>query len=247
MMNYSKNDVVGKIVADNYKAASVFSSYGIDFCCRGNRSVEVVAEKNKISVDELIEKLNNISGKKAGDDPDFQSWELDLLADYIEKKHHRYVRRRIPEIKPYLDKVVRVHGNNHPELFEIANQFEASVLELTAHMQKEEINLFPHIRNMVEAENAQSPMLQPMFGTINNPIQAMMEEHDQEGVRFREIRALSNNYTPPVGACQTYRVLFSMLEEFEQDLHRHIHLENNILFPKSAMLEEKMNYVQEAH
>ncbi len=246
-MTYSNNDVVGQIVADNYQAAAIFSRYGIDFCCRGNRSLEEVAEKNKIKVDEIINELNKMNGKDNNDQVDFQTWELDLLADYVEKKHHRYVRRRIPEILPYLTKIVKVHGKAHPELVEIANEFDASVIELSAHMQKEELNLFPHIRSMIEANDRQEDMQPPMFGTVRNPIQVMMAEHDQEGVRFRKIRKLSNDYTPPSDACQTYRVTFAMLEEFEQDLHQHIHLENNILFPKSAELEESMNYVQEAN
>jgi len=246
-MTYTKNDVVGQIVAENYKAASVFSKHGIDFCCRGNRTLEEVAIKNNLSSDDLIDELNQISSSNGSDQPDFQKWELDLLADYIEKKHHRYVRRRIPEITPYLNKVVRVHGKAHPELLEIANEFDASVIELSAHMQKEEITLFPHIRKMIEAKENREAMEMPMFGTVQNPIQAMMAEHDHEGVRFRKIRKLSNDYTPPADACQTYRVTFAMLEEFEQDLHEHIHLENNILFPKSAVLEESMNYAQETH
>lgn len=243
-MTYTKNDIVGQIVADDYQAAAVFSKYGIDFCCRGNRPLEEVAEKNKVSADQLLNELNTLNDKDNSDQIDFQSWELDLLADYIEKKHHRYVRQRIPEILPYLTKVVKVHGKAHPELVEIANEFDASVVELNAHMQKEELNLFPHIRNMIEAQEKREEVATPMFGTVKNPIQVMMEEHDQEGVRFRKIRKLSSDYTPPEDACQTYRVTFAMLEEFEQDLHQHIHLENNILFPKSAELEEKMNYVE---
>ncbi len=242
-MTYTHNDIVGQIVAKDYQAAAVFSKYGIDFCCRGNRPVQAVAEKNGVSVDQLLAELNGLNNPNQSDQIDFQSWELDLLADYIEKKHHRYVRQRIPEILPYLTKVVKVHGKAHPELVEIANEFDASVIELNAHMQKEELNLFPHIRRMIEAKDQGRELAPPMFGTVRNPIQAMMAEHDQEGVRFRKIRKLSNEFTPPEDACQTYRVTFSMLEEFEQDLHQHIHLENNILFPKSAKLEENMNYV----
>lgn len=241
-MKYTNNDIVGQIVADNYQAATVFSKHGIDFCCRGNRSLEEVAGKNDIPTEQLIQELEQLDENGQGDQIDFQSWELDLLADYIEKKHHRYVRQRVPEILPYLNKVVKVHGNAHPELLEIANEFDASVIELNAHMQKEELNLFPHIRAMVEATDNNQEMEPPMFGSVQNPIQVMMAEHDQEGVRFRKIRQLSNNYQPPADGCQTYRVTFAMLEEFEQDLHRHIHLENNILFPKSAEMEKNMSY-----
>lgn len=241
-MKYSSETIVGQIVADNYQAAALFSKYGIDFCCRGHRSLQEVADKNNLSVTELIEALGALENKGSGDQINFQTWDLDLLADYIEKTHHRYVRKRIPEIIPYLVKVVKVHGNAHPELLEIANEFDAAAIELNAHMQKEELNLFPHIRNMVQARDAQKLTIDSPFGSVQYPIQEMMKEHDEEGVRFRKIRALSNNYTPPEDACQTYRVTFSMLEEFEQDLHKHIHLENNILFPKAAELEKIFAY-----
>ena len=148
-MTYTKNDVVGQIVAEDYKAASIFSKYGIDFCCRGNRTLEEVAVKNNLSSDELIDELNQISSSTGNDQPDFKKWELDLLADYIEKKHHRYVRRRIPEITPYLNKIVKVHGKAHPELLEIANEFGECVIELSAHMLKEDTTLFPHIRSKI--------------------------------------------------------------------------------------------------
>lgn len=241
-MKYSSETIVGQIVADNYQAAALFSKYGIDFCCRGHRSLQEVADKNNLSVTELIEALGALENKGSGDQINFQTWDLDLLADYIEKTHHRYVRKRIPEIIPYLVKVVKVHGKAHPELLEIANEFDAAAIELNAHMQKEELNLFPHIRNMVQARDDQKLTIDSPFGSVQYPIQEMMKEHDEEGIRFRKIRALSNNYTPPEDACQTYRVSFSMLEEFEQDLHKHIHLENNILFPKAAELEKIFAY-----
>lgn len=243
-MKYSNEAIVGQIVAENYQTAALFSKYGIDFCCRGNRSLEEVADKNNIPLDELLQNLEDLESGNAGDQIDFQTWDLDLLADYIEKTHHRYVRKRIPEILPYLNKVVKVHGKEHPELLEIANEFDASAIELNAHMQKEELNLFPHIRKMVEVHDHSEKWSEPSFGSVRYPIQQMMAEHDQEGVRFRKIRQLSKDYTPPTDACQTYRVTFAMLEEFEQDLHRHIHLENNILFPKSAELEQRLGEIE---
>lgn len=143
---------------------------------------------------------------------------------------------KIQEITPFLHKVVRVHGNLHPELIEIEQLFKESAGELTAHMKKEELILFPYIRKMVEAQRSGTQVQAP-FGTVHNPIRMMMHEHDSEGERFRKIAALSNNYTPPADACNTYKVTYSLLKEFEEDLHLHIHLENNILFPKSIELE----------
>jgi regulator of cell morphogenesis and NO signaling len=184
--------------------------------------------------------LDSTMQSKSETTTDFQSWPLDLLADYIEKKHHRYVQDKTLEIQPYLDKICRVHGEHHPELFEIKNEFNASAGELAAHMKKEELILFPFIRKMVKAKQESSNVVAAHFGTINNPIQMMMDEHTVEGNRFKRIEELSNNYTPPQDACNTYRVSFALLKEFEQDLHLHIHLENNILFPKAIEMEKEL-------
>src|SRR5690606_29669799 len=160
---------------------------------------------------------------------DYDSWPVDLLADYIEKKHHRYVTEKIPIILNYLNKISEVHGDKHPELMEINTLFRSCAEELTKHMKREELILFPFIRKMVSTANPDD--LKPPFGTVQNPVRSMMHEHDLEGERFRKIAALSNGYTPPADACNTYKVSYAMLKEFEDDLHLHIHLENNILFP----------------
>jgi len=241
-MQFTKKDIVGEIVAQDYRTADVFSSFGIDFCCRGNRTLAEVAEHNNISVEDLIGKLEKVQSQNVEEKVDYHAWELDLLADYIEKKHHRYVRRRIPELRQYLAKIVQVHGGQHPELKEIAEHFEATARDMTSHMKEEEEILFPHIRRMIEAQLDNQNVDKPEFDTVQNPIQQFMEEHDEEGVRFREISALSNRYTPPADACNTYRITYEMLKEFEENLHLHIHLENNILFPKAAELEQNMTH-----
>ncbi len=237
-MNFTKNNIVGKIVADDYRTATVFKSHKIDFCCQGNRTIETVCESAKIDAQQMINELNDINTDTQNTGIDFKSWENDLLADYIEKKHHRYVLNRIPELKEYLNKVAKVHGERHPELIEIEQLFTASAHELLAHMQKEENILFPYIRSM--ANNEQSG--HPHFGTVQNPIAIMMQEHDNEGERFRQIAKLSNDYIPPADGCTTYKVAFAMLKEFEEDLHLHIHLENNILFPRAIEAEQKLAY-----
>lgn len=172
---------------------------------------------------------------------DFNSWELDLLADYIEKTHHRYVLTKIEEIKPYLNKVTRVHGEHNPELKEIEILFNQSAQELSQHLQKEEMILFPFIRNMVNSKMEEKPLFFPHFGTVENPIAMMKHEHQNEGERFEKIAELSNQYTPPSHACNTYRVTFALLKEFEDNLHQHIHLENNILFPKAIKMEKEFH------
>lgn len=238
-MNTITQKQVGAFVAEDYRTAAVFTKYGIDFCCRGNRSLEEVCEKNGIETNELVSSLESITKSQNNQSIDYKSWPLDLLVDYIEKKHHRYVEEKIPIIKQFLNKLCKVHGERHPELFEINNLFTSSAGELAQHMKKEELVLFPFVKKLVKAELSQTAIESPGFGTVKNPIAMMMQEHDNEGERFRKIANLSSNYTPPADACNTYKVTFAMLKEFEEDLHLHIHLENNILFPSAEKLEKK--------
>lgn len=239
-MNDTKEKTIGQMVAEDYRTAQVFKSHKIDFCCKGNRTLQEVAKKKGLDLETLWEELDAVQNNNTGDQPDFKTWPLDLLIDYIEKKHHRYVEQQIPILKQYLNKLCHVHGNKHPELFGIFEHFSGSAGELAMHMKKEELVLFPWIRKMVSMAQNEKELGHPQFGTVKNPIQMMMEEHDNEGERFRKIAALSSDYTPPADACNTYRVAFSLLQEFEEDLHRHIHLENNILFPKAEILEKRV-------
>jgi regulator of cell morphogenesis and NO signaling len=232
---------IGEYVAKDFRTAAIFSKHGIDFCCKGNRTIEEACEKKDVDTNALLEQLNTVLATKNDSTIDFKLWPLDLLADYIEKTHHRYVEEKTQLILPFLDKLCKVHGAGHPELFEINELFKGCAGELAQHMKKEELILFPFIKKMVKATLTDELLDQPHFGTIKNPIAMMMEEHEAEGDRFVKIATLTNNYTPPEDACNTYRVTFAMLEEFEQDLHKHIHLENNILFPKAADLEKKFS------
>lgn len=238
-MKIQENNIIGELVAQDYRAASVFKKYGIDFCCQGNRTIQDACEAKNIDASSVLVDLNEANKASTASSIDYQSWPLDLLVDYIEKKHHRYVEDRTQEIKPYLDKICRVHGDRHPELLEINNLFNETAGELAAHMKKEELILFPFIRKIAKAKQENAKLEAPHFGTVENPIQMMMHEHNTEGERFRKIENLSDNYTPPLDACNTYRVTFALLKEFEADLHLHIHLENNILFPKAIELEKK--------
>lgn len=240
-MTIQENQIIGELVAQDYRTASVFKKYGIDFCCQGNRTINEACEKKKLDSKQVINDLDDLAHSQASGAVDYQTWPLDLLADYIVKKHHRYIEEKTQEIKPYLDKICRVHGERHPELFEINEHFNATACEMAMHMKKEELMLFPFIKKLEKAKQENIAIEKPHFGTVQNPIQMMMSEHDTEGNRFRKIEALSNNYTPPQDACNTYRVTFALLQEFEQDLHLHIHLENNILFPKAIELEKQLN------
>ena len=232
---------IGQYVADDFRTAAIFSKHKIDFCCNGNRTIEEACEKKGIDSNMLLDELNQVLDSKGGESIDYKSWPLDLLAEYIEKKHHRYVEEKTPVLRQFLDKLCKVHGERHPELFEVNKLFTASAGELASHLKKEELILFPFIKKMVAAKLENGAVQSPQFGTVENPIAMMMEEHDNEGQRFRDIAELTNNYTPPADACNAYKVTYAMLDEFEKDLHLHIHLENNILFPEAIKLEQQFS------
>jgi regulator of cell morphogenesis and NO signaling len=238
-MENLKDKTIGAFVAQDFRTAAVFSKYKIDFCCKGNRTITEVCEKQEIDSDVLLQNVFDVLQSENNGAIDFNSWPLDLLVDYIEKTHHRYVEEKTGVILQFLNKLCSVHGANHSELFKINELFTAGAGELSQHMKKEELMLFPFIKRMVKTKESNGVLSQPSFGTVSNPIAMMMQEHDNEGDRFREIANLTDNYTAPADGCTTYKVAFAMLNEFEQDLHKHIHLENNILFPKAVILEEE--------
>ncbi len=241
VMENIMNKQIGELVAQDYRTAAVFNKFGIDFCCRGNRAVSDVCEKNKINPDDIGAQLEQIFSATNNGDPDFKQWPLDLLADYVEKTHHRYVSEKTPPLLQFLNKLCKVHGGRHPELFKINEAFQELSKELASHMKKEELVLFPFIRKLVNTDLTNQALEKPHFGSVENPINMMEHEHAEAGELLRVIAKESDNYQPPADACNTYKVTFAMLQEFEEDLHKHIHLENNILFPKAIALEKKQN------
>ena len=168
--------------------------------------------------------------------------ELDprFLVDYILNIHHAYVRKNAPLLIEFTTKVARVHGQANPEVIEIAELFKELVSELELHMMKEENILFPYIKRLVAFQGSNKAWDKPPFGSVQNPISMMEMEHEHAGNAMAEIRKLSNHFTPPEHACTTYRVSYLKLKEFEEDLHKHVHLENNILFPKASALEQHL-------
>lgn len=235
-MEKLKDNTVGSIVAENLSASAIFDKYGIDYCCKGNRTLGDVCRIHGLDADRVEDEIRNAISSPARSGYDFNQWPIDLLADYIEKTHHRYVQKAIPEIVKKLEKITDVHGDNHPELSDVLNHFKDAAIALTNHMRKEEMILFPYIRNMV-SEGSMSSDDVSHFGSVHNPIKQMMLEHDTEGERFSTISLLTGGYSIPEDGCNTYRLTMDMLREFENDLHLHIHLENNILFPKTLKLE----------
>jgi regulator of cell morphogenesis and NO signaling len=232
---------LAEIVTDNIRSAIVFEEYGLDFCCKGNRSLKVACSDKNLDMQKVVNELTNLSHNGNGkENPN--DWQLDFLVDYIINNHHQYVRRMIPVITLHADKVASVHGKNHPETLRIADLFLAVREELEMHMMKEERILFPQIKQMVLTQKENSQFFPPPFGTIQNPIRMMEFEHTSAGDALSQIKELSNNYTHPDDACNTFKALYSELKEFEEDLHKHIHLENNILFPKSIELENQLSH-----
>lgn len=232
---------IGEMVAEDYRKAEVFRKFGIDFCCGGKDPLDETCSRKGIDVNEVKQALKELDDNTfQGDTPDYNDWELDFMVDYIVNTHHRYVTRALPQLDEMSTKVARVHGANHPEVVKIASLYNAIAEELRMHMHKEENILFPYIKQMAAA-NRNNESIQPSpFGTIENPIKMMEMEHESAGGNMQSINELSNGFNPPEGACNTYQVLYAKLQEFENDLHRHIHLENHILFPKSIVLESEL-------
>lgn len=240
-MELLENTTIGEIVAEDYRTATLFSNLGIDFCCKGYKTLTEVTVKKNLDLESIKHELQKIMQKREDVSVDFKSWEIDLLADYIEKTHHRYVEEKTQVILLLLNKLCKVHGHKHAELFQIQQLFTESAQDLAAHMKKEELILFPFIRKMVKAKRSNQPLETPHFGSVNNPIEMMMEEHENEGDRFRKIAELTNEYQTPSDGCTTYHTTFNMLADFEKNLHQHIHLENNILFPSAVIMEKTIS------
>lgn len=233
------DETLGQIAAKDLRKAEIFKKYGLDFCCGGKKTVKQACAEKGLDVTKIEQELQQADKNPTTRPLPYSDWSLDFLADYIVNTHHSYVRKSLPEIRGYAIKVAQVHGSSHPELPAVQQLVEEVARELTSHMLKEEKVLFPYIKDLVAANNTERPSQTAHFGTVQNPINMMELEHELVGKNLEEIRMLTNNYTLPDDACASYSLLFRMLEEFENDLHLHIHLENNILFPKALEIEKK--------
>jgi len=230
---------VAEIVTENIRTADVFKKNGIDFCCGGNVLTQEICKKKNIDYTQLKEDILTLH-ETGNTSHDFNSWDLDFMVDYIMNTHHKYVISANQLIIQYSDKVASVHGENHPQVLRINELFHALVAELTMHMRKEEEILFPFIKQICAAQKNNTPLTPGHFGSIQNPINMMEAEHDGAGDVIKEIKELTNDFTPHADACNTFKALYSKLEEYQNDLFQHIHLENNILFPKAIKLEQQL-------
>lgn len=221
---------VGEIVADDFRTAFIFKSNGIDFCCGGKQSIDASCREKGIDSASLKKQIIELQSAPINAAQKFNEWELPFLCDYIVNTHHKYVVKTLPELMFYTRKIANVHGDHHPELIEIASIFSQINDELTQHLEKEEQVLFPAIKKAAAGVDAEARK------TIASEIERMSGEHDFAGGAMDKINVISNQYALPEDACNTYRVAFQLLEQFEDDLHVHVHLENNILYSKALKL-----------
>jgi len=229
---------IGELVAEAPLRANIFEKRRIDYCCKGRRSLAQVCAEEGVPMEELIAELEQ---EPAQESPmDWAPKPLTELAEHIVDRHHGYLRSTLPSIAFKLDKVVKAHGDRHPSVFELRTVFAELAEELTSHMAKEEMVLFPHSVALERAERNRQPAPPAPGGSVRNPIRMMEHEHDDAGRALSRMRELTSDHEPPEGACNTFRALYAQLAELERDLHTHIHLENNVLFPRAAKLEERL-------
>lgn len=237
IMKIDENKTVAEVVSENIKASNVFKKHGIDFCCGGGISIEKACKKNNVDFSTLERELAVID-ESPNRSYDYNNWDLNFLMDHIIHVHHTYVEESLPIILQYAEKVATVHGHHYDEVIKINELIKEAATDLGAHLKKEELILFPYIKRLIKLDKGDfsiENLIKP-----DNPIEILEEEHESVGNTFKTIAMLTNNYTPPEGACNTFRALYASLEEFEQDLHQHVHLENNILHPKAIALEKKL-------
>jgi regulator of cell morphogenesis and NO signaling len=230
---------LGEIAAAHPGATRVLEEAGLDYCCGGRQSLHDACAQAGVSERELLERLRQNESTATAADRNWASASLCDLTRHIRENHHRYVRSAIQRVEPLLAKVKAKHGANHPEIEQVEHLFLELGREMTMHMQKEEQILFPYIDGLERARNARQPVEPPFFYTVRNPIQAMMKEHDSAGELASQIRELTGRYAAPQDACAAFKALYEELRQFEADLHQHVHLENNILFPRAVRLEAR--------
>jgi regulator of cell morphogenesis and NO signaling len=234
-MNLTCETTIGEIVADDFRSAAVFNEFGIDFCCGGRRTIGEVCQSGRLDAEVVLSAIERACCQPESA-PRFSEWEPEALMGFIVGNHHAYVRRILPSITAHIQKLAAVHGDHHPELDEVAHLVQVVAAEMTSHMAKEERILFPYIGLLAEARRQGRPVPAAPFGSVDNPIRMMEAEHEAAGAAVARIRALTGGYRTPEDACATYRVTLQELDAFERDLHAHVHLENNLLFPKARAL-----------
>jgi regulator of cell morphogenesis and NO signaling len=225
---------VGEFVAEDYRTAAVFEKHGIDFCCGGKGTISAACREKGIDLELLLGELDSARSTPLDRGRDYGAWDLSFLADHIVNIHHAYLDENLGQIAAYTRKVARVHGANHPEVIEIASVFDRIAAGMPFHLREEEDVLFPAVKKKEAAEKTGATPDAKDLETIRASLEKLIREHDEVGEAVHAIRHLAKDYTLPPDACATFTVTYQKLREFEDDLHIHVHLENNILFPKAA-------------
>lgn len=232
--------MLGDIVTEDLRAAAVMERFGLDYCCGGQRSLGKACQAKSIDPDAVLSALEALGPASDSSTLPTEWRELDALTRHVVDTHHRYVRTSVPAINASLEKLVGAHGARHPELSQIRGTFSVLGDELLAHMMKEEMMLFPAIDDIARRLRGESSDGPGMFDTVMHPVRVMEDDHQEAGQLLTQLRSLTGgSYDPPTDGCGTYRACFAELRRFEEDLHRHIHLENNVLF-KGALEAERL-------
>lgn len=222
---------VGEIVTNDFRTSIIFKNAGIDFCCGGKQTLEEACSQKGVDQGKILLEIEELK-KQPSTSQNFSEWEPGFLSDYIVNTHHKFVMKHLPELVFYTNKIASVHGDNHPELVEVAKIFKEIDTELRQHLQNEEEVLFPAIKEVM-SNNSEAAKK-----TISSEIKRMLGEHDFAGGAMDKINMLTSSYHIPKDACKTYEVSLKLLQQFEDDLHTHVHLENNILFPKAMKMAQ---------
>jgi len=234
MTTFQINDTVGAIVRDHPALSRLFEQAQVDYCCGGQKTLAEACTKRGIDPQAFLKELETFAATEPAPEVDLTALSLTELVEHIERLHHAYLHTELPRLEAMVTKVAKVHGNKEPRLAQVRDLFLALSAELATHMMKEEQVLFPMIRQL------EASVTLPQFhcGSVANPIHRMEFEHDEAGTALAQLRQLTDDYTPPEWACNTYRALLDALAYFEQDMHQHVHKENNVLFPQAIVLEQ---------
>jgi len=233
----SAERTIGEFVAEDYRTAAVFEQHGIDFCCGGKVTLSEACREKGIDLEMMLGEMDSARSTTLDRDRNYAAWDLSFLADYIVNIHHSYLNENLGQITGYTHKVAQVHGANHPEVIEISSVFDKIATDMPLHLREEEEVLFPTIKKIEAAGKTGATPDAEDLETINVSLEKLIREHDEIGEAVHTIRHLANDYTLPSDACTTYMLTYQKLKEFEDDLHKHVHLENNILFPKAAQFK----------
>jgi len=218
---------IGEIVAMDFRAASVFKESGIDFCCGGRMTIEEACKDKGLDQSEVLRRLAALESSPADTVHNFNEWDLGFLCDYLVNTHHKFVLNTLPELVFYTEKIASVHGETHPELKEVSGLFSEISRELQQHLRNEEENLFPAIKEFNLSGSMEAKAI------VISQIARLSSEHEFAGGAMDRINTITSDYAVPADGCNSYHVAFRLLEKFEDDLHVHVHLENNILYPKA--------------